>query len=125
MKTEQNQKRLLFIEQIKKNYSAIYAYQLIFYFDDYEISKISAAEYWVAGNKTSEYLISRRDQECGAVIMTHDFSNRAIIYLIDNQCSILYDITNNCNIHNYARAPLDLEQLKKELGQLKSALKSK
>ena len=81
MTTEQNQNRLLFIEQIKKNYCAIYGYQLIFYFEDYEISKISAAEYWVAGNKTSEYLISRRDQECGAVIMTHDFSNNVIIHL--------------------------------------------
>ncbi len=125
MTTEKNQKRLLFIEQIKKNYSAIYGYQLIFYFEDYEISKISAAEYHVPGNTTSKYLIRHRDQACGAVIMTHDFSNHVIIYLIDNQCSILYDVTSECIIHNYARTPLDLEQLKKELGQLYLALKSK
>lgn len=125
MTTEQHHKRIQFIENIKKTYSALYGYQLIFYFEDYDISKISAAEYHLAGTTTSDYLIIRRDQACGAVIMTHDFSNRAIIYLIDNQCSILYDVTNDSIIHNYARAPLDIEQLKKELGQLKLALKSK
>ncbi len=125
MKTEQNQKRLLFIEQIKKNYSAIYGYQLIFYFDDYDITKISAAEYHIVGDRTSLYLISRRDQEYGAVIMTHDFSNNVIIYLTDKCSTIVYDVTKECITHNYARVPLDLEQLKKELGQLYLALKSK
>lgn len=125
MTTEQNQKRLLFIKQIKKNYSAIYGYQLIFYFEDYDISKINAAEYWVAGNTTSEYLISRRDQECGAVILTHDFSNNVIIYLTDKYFTIVYDVTRDFITHNYARVPLDIEQLKKELGQLYLALKSK
>ena len=125
MTTEQNQNRLLFIEQIKKNYCAIYGYQLIFYFEDYEISKISAAEYHTVGDRTSQYLISRRDQEYGAVIMTHDFSNNVIIYLTDKYYTIVYDVTRDCVTHNYARVPLDLEQLKKELGQLYLALKSK
>lgn len=125
MTAEQNQKRIFFIEHIKKNYSAIHGYQLIFYFEDYDIAKITAAEYHPVGATTREYVISRSDQDCGAVIMTHDFSNHMILYLSDKYFSILYDVTLGCIIDNDLKVPIDLEQLRKELQQLYLALKSK
>lgn len=123
MTTEQYLKRLQFIELVKINYIPIPGYQLIFYFEDYDISTITDAEYSPTGSITRQYYSDRQNNECGGLVLTHDYNAHIIIHLFDKNCSIIYDITKNCIVENDLKMPLDMRQLKKELQQLYLVLK--
>lgn len=124
MTTEQYQKRIQFLEYIKNNFIAFYGYQLIFYFENYDISTITA-EYYQPGHVTCRYEINRKNNESGAIVLTHGFENHILLTLVDKYISILYDLTLNSVIESNLRSAVDIKLIKIELQQLGLVVKGK
>jgi hypothetical protein len=124
MTDKQYEKRIQFLKHIQENYVALKGFQLIFYFEDYEISTIRS-EYRTTDQTFFEYQAKRHNLESGSVILGHGFSGEHYLALCDKFLSIIYDITNKKTIIYYQKVEFDLEILKTEMHDFVLSLKSK
>ena len=128
MTDEQYQKRIQFLNHIKENYVAIKGLQLIFYFQDYEISTIKY-EYIRINQKFYKYKNSRRYEDSGYVVLAYSKRGNKCIVLSDKYFRVIYDITQKYTILNELKDELDvnidLDRLKAEMVALVQLLKTK
>ena len=124
MTNEQYQKRIQFLEHIKKNYAAVKDKALLFYFDDYDIDTI-LAKFIAPSSLTKDYFRERRSQIDGAVCLSYDYDGLVYLSLTDAFVNIRYNITSNFYENNDLDMPLDMKKVAAELKELFELLKSK
>ena len=124
MTNEQYQKRMQFLEYIKKNYVAVKDKALLFYFEDYNVNTINT-EYTAPSDLTKEYFKNRRAQISGAVCLYYDYDGLAYLSLTDAFLNIRYNITSDYCEYNDLDMPIDMKKLASEFNDLFELLKSK
>lgn len=124
MTNEQYQKRIQFLDHIKKNYVAVKDKILIFYFEDYEISTIRT-ELLNPSNLTSEYYRGRRKKINGAVSLLYDYDGLVYLNLTDVYIDIRYNLTKSSYENSDLNIPIDMKKVAVELKELFELLKSK
>jgi hypothetical protein len=126
MTDEQYQKRIQFLNHIKENYVALQGLQLIFYFQDYEISTIKF-EYVSINQKFYKYKNSRRYEDSGYVILSYGKSGDIGLVLSDKYLRIIYNITQKHTILNELKDEIEinLDRIKIEMTALIELLKTK
>ena len=124
MTDEQYQKRIQFLEHIKKNYVAVKDKVLLFYFDDYDISTIST-DCRLFDRECSMYQYERSQNESGAVVLSYGFENEILLSLADQFVEIGYNLTYQFTEFNDLVKPIDIKKIAPELNELFKLLKSK
>lgn len=124
MTNEQYQKRIQFLEYIKKNYVAVKDHLWLFYFADYNISTIRT-ELVPPSEYTYEYYKSRRQKNDGAVILSYDYDGLIYLNLTDVFIDIRFNISDNCHESSDFDMPIDMKKVAAELKELFELLKSK
>ncbi len=124
MTNEQYQKRIQFLEYIKKNYVAVKDQLWLFYFNDYDISTIRT-ELVPPSEYTYEYYRSRRKRANGAVSLLYDYDGLIYLNLANLFIDIRYNISKNCYESNDLDMPIDMRKVAAELKELFELLKSK
>jgi hypothetical protein len=126
MTDKQYQKRILFLNHIKENYIPLKGFQLIFYFQGYEISTIKS-EYVTTNQMFYKYKNSRRTEESGYLILAYGKRGNKVIVLNDKYLRVIYDLTQKSTILNELKdeIEIDIERLKAEIAALVLLLKTK
>ncbi len=124
MTNEQYQKRIQFLDHIKKNYVAVQGKLLLFYFEDYEVDTIKI-ELLIPSGLTSEYFRSRRKQINGAVSFYYGDNGSVYLSLTDVFIDINFNMTLSCFENNDLEMPIDMQKVAAELNELFELLKSK
>lgn len=123
MTDEQYQKRIQFLEHIKKNYVAVKDKVLLFYFEDYDTSNIQTN---LVSNSdlTNAYFRERRGQIDGAVWLCYDYEGFVCLSLTDSFVDIAYNISLNSYENSDLNMPIDMKKVAAELNELFELLKS-
>jgi hypothetical protein len=124
MTDEQYQKRIQFLDYIKKNYVAVKDHLWLFYFEDYDLSTIRT-ELVPPSEYTYEYYKSRRQKNDGAVSLSYDYDGLIYLNLTDSFVDIMYNISHSYCEFNDIHMPLDMKKVAAELKDLFELLKSK
>ena len=124
MTNEQYQKRIQFLEHIKKNYVAVKDKVLVFYFNDYDTSTIRT-EYIQVNDKKILVYNKRSKTIFGAITLFYDWGGEVKLRLTDLHLSIALDLTHRYTLYNEIHEPLDMKEVAKEMKELFELLKSK
>ena len=125
MTNEQYQKRIQFLEHIKKNYVAVKDKVLVFYFNDYNTSTIRTEYIQVSDKKLLAYNNERSETLSGAITLFYDWGGEIKLQMTDTYLSIALNLTDRCTLFNEIREPLDLKEVAKEMRDLFELLKTK
>ncbi len=125
MTNEQYQKRIQFLEYIKKNYIAVKDKVLVFYFNDYDTSTIRTEYIQVSDKKLLVYNNERSETLSGAITLFYDWGGEIKLRLTDAYLSVALNVTDRYTLFNEIREPLNLKEVVKEMKELFELLKSK
>ncbi len=123
MTNEQYQKRILFLNHVKKNYFPKKNEVLIFYFENYDVSTVRA-EIKQTSDGLGKYCGSRYSQEDGFVVFGYNFDDEITLSLRDKYLEIRENISHNCVVLNRLIEPVDIEKLKAEISEIIFLLKA-